>query len=749
MRKLVIFASAFSLSILLSLYLLSDMAVVICACVCAVLAFGFVFLKGKARTGYFIGCIGLTFGFMYFFLYSAIFVAPARSLAGTSEHITATVLSYPEDGFADIELELENHPDIRASLRCYNGFPEDTVPGDTVTAFVEFSDITDDYLYTQGVRIYANAEEVTVTKGSQSLRFWGVHTAHYVKNMVKSIFPEDTFPLAKALITGDKADFYENGMLDSWFKGSGLSHIVAVSGMHLSFILSIPAIFIKNRRRFSLVSIPFILFFMAFSGFTPSVCRAGIMHLCISAANLFRREPDNYTSLFSAVLLIILFDPYAAASISRQLSFASVLGIMMFAERIYNVLKKPAAAMPNIPRYIFNAAVSLFSASVGALIFTTPLCAVYFGQVSVIAPLASVLVLCILSAAFFLCILSCVLGAIFLPAGAACASVASLLLRYIMWIAKLSAGSFLASVHTANTAQLIWLILTYLSLIIIILAKRPPKSYIIPVCVSLSALCVIALLPKLTVSDTDFEVTVLNVGQGQCIVATSGNATAVIDCGSTSGEYAGEIATDYLHKRGIYTVDILILTHYHADHVNGVISLMSEADIGTLIIPPPEDYTTYDDEIISFAEAADSEIIYIESDLSVSLNNMLLSIYQPLFPNGENERCAAVLCTDGNYDILITGDMPAYCEVLLLDHVKLPDIEVLIAGHHGSSGSSSEVLLSTLHPETAIISVGENTYGHPNQETLQRFSEYEIAVFRTDLSGSITLTKENSNGPKS
>jgi len=139
------------------------------------------------------------------------------------------------------------------------------------------------------------------------------------------------------------------------------------------------------------------------------------------------------------------------------------------------------------------------------------------------------------------------------------------------------------------------------------------------------------------------------------------------------------------------------------------------------------------------AERRESEILYIESDFEIEMGNAVLSIYQPLFPTGENERCAAVLCTENNYDILVTGDMPAYCELLLLEHADLPDIEVLIAGHHGSSGSSCKTLLTTLKPETAVISVGANSYGHPSDDTLERFSEYGISVFRTDLIGHITL----------
>ncbi len=736
MKKLVIFVTAFSLSILLSVYLLPPLGVVISACISVVSSAGFIFFKSKPRSRYFISCLGLAIGFIYFFVYSSVFVYPAQKLIGVEKYSTATIISYPEDNFADAMLECDDGPDVHISLLCPNGFPEDTEPGDIISADMFFSETT---RYHTGVKLYARAEEIIFTKGYGGIQYFGAVTAERIKNITKDIFPNDTYPFAKALIIGDKAEFYEDPILDFSFKAAGLSHIVAVSGMHLSFILTIPALFIKNRKRFSLAAIPFILFFMAVCGFSPSVCRAGIMHLCICAANLFNREPDDCTSLFTSVFIILLFNPYASASVSLQLSFTSVLGIIMFAGRISKALLKPAKRFPAVIAYIYRVVIVLFTVSVAALIFTAPLCALYFGQILVIAPLVSVFVLSILSFTFCLCILACVLGMVFLPAGAAAASVASVFLRYIMWVARTASELDIASIYTSNLAAVVWLVCTYLIFIAVFLLKRPARSYIIPVCISIAGFCIMTVLPKLTPPDQSMKTTVLDVGQGQCIIVTAADMTAVIDCGSTSGEYAGETAADYLHSQNINSIDVIILTHYHADHVNGVEYLFKSFDVDMLIAPPQEDYTSYDDDIISAASAQESEILYIENDFEIEMGNALLSIYQPLFPTGENERCAAVLCTENNYDILITGDMPAYCELLLLEHAKLPDIEVLIAGHHGSSGSSCSTLLTALKPETAVISVGDNPYGHPSDDTLERFSEYDIAVFRTDLIGHITL----------
>lgn len=739
MRKLVIFVSAFSLSTVLSVYLLSPKAVVISALICVLLTFGFIFFRDKSRSVYFISFVGLAVGFIYFFVYASVFTYPAQKYYGTSEEISAVVLTYPKDNSADVSIQFDGELNIRTKLYSSKGYPENTTPGDSLTAYVEFSENTTDYLYTSGVKLYAYTSEVTVTDEGNSIRHLGSFSSNYIKNLVNTIFPNNTAHFATALLTGDKSDFYEDETLVIAFENAGLSHIIAVSGMHLSFALTIPGLFVKNRRRFSLISIPCILFFMAFAGFTPSVCRSGIMYLCIALANLFNREPDSLTSLFTSVLLLILFDPYAAASISLQLSFASVLGIIMFADKICNKLLKISVKFPKVLSKLYRAVITIISVSVSALVFTTPLCAIYFGKLSVAAPIISVFSLCILSLTFCLCVLSCALGSVFLPAGIITAKIASVFLHYIMWVAKTASSSGIASVYIANRAVLIWLIMSYLVFIAIYVLNRPFKAYITPTCISVICLCLIFTVPKLKSNDTSFEVTVLDVGQGQSIVVTSEDMTAVIDCGNNSGEDAGKITSAYLNSKGIDNIDMLILTHYHSDHSNGVIRLISEIGVSALIIPPPDENTDYDDKILSAAEIHNITVVFIESDLTAKLGSGEISVYQPVLPTGENERCAAVLCTNNGFDVLITGDMPAYCELLLLEHAKLPDIEVLVAGHHGSSTSSSEALITAVKPESVAISVGDNSYGHPSDEILQRFAEHNIVVFRTDESGHITF----------
>ena len=119
-----------------------------------------------------------------------------------------------------------------------------------------------------------------------------------------------------------------------------------------------------------------------------------------------------------------------------------------------------------------------------------------------------------------------------------------------------------------------------------------------------------------------------------------------------------------------------------------------------------------------------------------------MTLFPPVGTTGSNERGLSILAAAGETDLLLTGDMDSSTEKRLLDAYLLPDLEALVAGHHGSRYSTSDALLSALQPENVCISVGTNSYGHPAPETLARLAEHGCAVYRTDRDGTIHLALE-------
>ena len=227
----------------------------------------------------------------------------------------------------------------------------------------------------------------------------------------------------------------------------------------------------------------------------------------------------------------------------------------------------------------------------------------------------------------------------------------------------------------------------------------------------------------------------LDVGQGQCLVSRTGSSVTVIDCGGAE-DTSGETAARYLLARGMPKVERLILTHFDADHCNGVRQLLRRVRVDTLYIPELSPSSRLRTQILLAAAEAGTSIRYVTQDLVLPQEGGSLTIFAPTGEKDEEN----VLAACEKYDILITGDLTAQAEYRLLSLHTLPRAAVLVAGHHGAATSTSEALLRAVQPEAVFISAGaDNRFGHPAAQTLARIRQSGAAVYRTDLSGTITI----------
>ncbi|MDR2615910.1 MAG: ComEC/Rec2 family competence protein, partial [Oscillospiraceae bacterium] len=543
---------------------------------------------------------------------------------------------------------------------------------------------------------------------------------------IDASFPADIAPFFRAITLGDAGSLRDDAAVYTALGMSGVAHIVAVSGMHVSFLISMLSRVVQSKRARVFVCVPTLLAFMAVTGFAPSVCRAVIMQLFVITAPLARRRGDSVTSVFAALLLILTFDPLLIEKIGLQLSFLSTLGIVTISPRIQKSLrdfgetrrelKKP------IPRAVYGFVTASFSTTLGALIPTTPLIAYYFGNVSLLAPITNLVTLW--AAAFCFCggLIAGLFGLFFAPAALVTAALASLPAYWIIFAARIISRVPFGVMYVSNPYILAWLVYSYVVFAVFILQRSELKKVVYPVCGCLAALGLALLLTAAT-PRRGLAVTALDVGQGQSIVVSLGAATAVIDCGGSGFPSAAVRAAEFVQAQAAPPIELLILTHFHSDHAASVPELFAREVVGTLIIPDPDiggrDELT--DEVLHAAAERDIETIIVTETMTIDFGEAFLTIYPP-FGDGseENEFGLTILVTYGDWDALITGDMQMETELLLLEYEELPDIELLVAGHHGSKYSNSDDLLEVTRPEAALISVGAyNRYGHPAPDTLQ------------------------------
>ena len=193
-------------------------------------------------------------------------------------------------------------------------------------------------------------------------------------------------------------------------------HVVAVSGMHIAFIIGLLQTVFGKTRFSSLLSIALVWLFVLVTGAGPSAVRAGLMQTLLLLAPLFGRENDVLTSLSFALGLLLLLNPFAAASVSLQLSFASLAGILCFAGRLSDKVYDSLPALRDgwLGRTMVGAVVN----SLSVMPFTIPLMAVHFGYVSILSPLTNLLCLWAVSLCFSGAYFACAIGLVFRPLGA-------------------------------------------------------------------------------------------------------------------------------------------------------------------------------------------------------------------------------------------------------------------------------------------------------------------------------------------
>jgi competence protein ComEC len=184
----------------------------------------------------------------------------------------------------------------------------------------------------------------------------------------------------------------------------------------------------------------------------------------------------------------------------------------------------------------------------------------------------------------------------------------------------------------------------------------------------------------------------------------------------------------------------VVLTHYHADHTNGMYELLARVPVEQLWLPDIEDEFGVRDRLVGLAERYGIELVYICDPSAMAVGEAELTVYPPIGEGDMNEQGLTILCSAGDFDLLITGDMAGSTEKRLIDAYELPDVEVLVVSHHGSKYSSAREFLEEVRPETAIISVGDNSYGHPAEETIRRLWAAGAEVCRTDEQGDILVT---------
>lgn len=752
-RRLCWFSCACSAGIFAAVYLLPEQFCFPAGFLCALVCLGFLRFFKLPRPA--LVAFGLAVGLLWTGFYGMLFRTPAHTLISEEKlPYTLMVMEFPREtqyGGA-VTAKLQTGTATEPTVCLYAGQEVlELRPGDLISANLRLSrsDLRHgenyDYYQSKGIYLLGSVSgQVSLLRRPSAIpiRFWPQWLAQTVKETVSALFPSDVSGFVTSLLTGDKTPLPDG--LYAAFRRSGIAHVVAVSGLHLSFLAGLIALLLGKQSKISAAAIiPLLFLFSAATGNSPSALRAAFMTSALLIAPLFGRENDKPTTLSVVLMLLLLFCPYSAASVSLQLSFSAVAGIFLISMPLQHRWIKKLPKWENFPGnllwHVLRFLIGTLATTLGALLFSTPLSAIHFQSVSLVGPLTNLLTLWAVSATFLSSLFAALAGIISATAGSFLAWFVAWPARWVIFAAqKISLWPFASlSLFSGYTVACF---LTVYALLLLWLLARGKVRPAFPIVALVVPIFAAQIIPTYQATQAALTILALDVGQGNATLLLSDGHAVLVDCGGNEGN-AGDLAADHIQAHGLSSLDTLILTHYDSDHTNGVTELLARLPVTRMVLSDEGSDTQACTEILTLAQryGCDVDLLYRE-DLTLSCGSAEVTVMIPMGAGSSNEAGLSVLCSSGEFDVLITGDMSAKMEERLLKYRQLPDIELLVVGHHGANTSTSSELLRAVQPEYAVISVGYNSYGHPSDETLLRLHLAGCHIYRTDWMGTVTFT---------
>lgn len=558
-------------------------------------------------------------------VYQTHFVLPIQQLANNEYTFSAEVIDYPDIYEQEQRVKIQVAAQtlgIQARYRpikmlIYLPLTEKELkPGDevSVTAQLYIPTISDGfdrqtYYAADGIFILGRYEKNEDTKqpiyfmqnpcAATPIRYFPLLCVQKLKNTVSTILPPRQAGFLNALLFGDKSGMEQHDRL--MLKKAGLSHVTAVSGMHIGFLVGF-LLLVFGKRAGSALSIIVILFFIPMAGASPSVIRAGIMYAMTSLGFLLNRESSNINNLGLALLILLSLNPYAIQSMSLILSFTSALGLAVFGTPCMNILMKPFDKLKKKPiRRIPYFICSSICCSLCVLIFTMPVLLISFGYVSLLAPLSNLLTISIIGFVFILGFL-CSIIALF-SSGIASILIGILLfgIHYILWIAE-KVSSFPYGLLYEEHAALLFIIFYSFAALLFLSSRWKQLHRFLPIYlpVLIGLFCWNAWQQS-----TQVKMHILPSGAGQTIaIADAHKYLTLIDCSASGYRDAAENVTEMMEWYGYQKIDMLILTAVDLTHARSVPTLLQTQEIGQIIIPADVKESDLLTQILQGAETA-------------------------------------------------------------------------------------------------------------------------------------------------
>ena len=573
-----------------------------------------------------------------------------------------------------------------------------------------------------------------------------------LKQNIQELLTKETYALGIGILIGDNSRINEKIVED--FKNSNLSHMLAVSGAHINYVvLTVNILFTKKRAGIKaqrVVTIMMMLFFMELTQMTSSVVRAGISCIIYMLASLLYRKADVINAMAISTLLILLNNPFKLFDIGFQLSYAGTLGIILFCKLIDIPIKN------KLLKYLKDSIVI----SISANIFIIPIMMYQFNTISLTFILSNLLAGPLLGISIILEIIVLLISFISINIAAIPAKILNILLILIINIANWFSNIEISKIYII-TPKIISIVAYYLICAVIILKQKNSKINAKKI---IAIIMVTVLIVNFFPTQKKLRINFIDVGQGDStLIRTETNKVILIDSGgstaSSSFDVGNKVLLPYLLDIRIKKIDFIIVSHFDADHCQAFETVIDNINVEKVVVCKQSMITQEYLNIINKCKKKNIKIIVVERGDKLKLDKKtefeILHPGERFLDDGKGGLNANAIVCKMNYkldngkvfSILFTGDIEVEAEKELEQvYGKKLKADILKIAHHGSKTSSREEFIKLVAPKIALIGVGENNkFGHPADITLERLEKENVKVYRTDQMGEVSITI-NKNG---
>ncbi len=598
-----------------------------------------------------------------------------------------------------------------------------------------------EYLANMGVfhMVQCDQKEVRLIEQGRGFRIAAAKGRVRISEYLAKIMPLKERGLLLGILFGDVT-----GITPADWEGyqrAGVLHLFAVSGFNVAFVLGIVWFllsFFQPKPVWKLaVGIPVLLGYYFLVGWTASIVRATLMAVLSMLAVLADRKKDIYTALSLAALIILLISPGELFQVSFQLSFIATFGIVYLT--------------PYLNRRGLG---KILAPTLAAQLATWPLVIYYFNQFSLIAPFMNILAVGACGIVTVIALLGCMLVWL-VPL---LASPLLLTAGFIMYLVS-ECVLFAAGLEWANlllpTPPIPVIVLVYG--VLLALPYLPRYSWLLrrlPGIVKTGCVTVVflALFWQAFLHQGKMAVTFLDVGQGDSIfIQTPGGNTVLIDGGGSPGsDYAvGEkVIKPFLDRRGIRKIDLMVMSHNHTDHSEGLIELIPLVRVGAFVMPPAEENNENEQKIRQLCQKFKIPLRELTAGQSLKLDqHVVMEVLHPPPDDLEsgNNHSLVLRVSYQKTSWLLTGDIENPALENLLNTKKDLSADFLKLPHHGSVSSFNPDFYQAVSPQAVVISVGVNFFNQPHPQVEDYFTAREIPLYNTREQGAVITESDGKN----